>query len=144
MNFEALIAAAKEHGARDLHLEAGLPAALRVRGALRTMGEPIPAKDLIEAARQILGPDQWPHFLERRSSDLSRTIHGVRCRINILQTARGIGFAVRLLVPTQISVERLNLHSDLRKLVNYVNGLVLISGPTGCGKNSNMAALIPE
>ena len=54
MNLETLIAVAKEQGASDLHLEATLPAALRVRGALRTVGEPIPAKDLIEANRDKL------------------------------------------------------------------------------------------
>src|SRR5262245_21792380 len=130
MNLETLIGAAKEQGASDLHLEAGLPASLRIRGALRTTGEPIAAKELIEAARRLIGPDQWPHFLERRSFDLSRSIHGVRCRINILQTARGIGFAVRLLASTQLTVERLNLHPDLRKLLNHTNGLILVSGPT--------------
>src|SRR5262245_53950755 len=144
MNLETLIGLAKDHGASDLHLEAGLPAALRVRGALRTVGEPIAAKDLIEAARQIIGPEQWQYFLERRSFDLSRTIHGVRCRINILQTARGIGFAVRLLASAQITIERLNLHPDLRKLINHAHGLVLVSGPTGSGKSSTMAALIQE
>lgn len=144
MNFESLIGTAKEQGASDLHLEAGLPAAFRIRGSLRTTGDPIAAKDLIETARRIIGPDQWPHFLERRSFDLSRSIHGVRCRINILQTARGIGFAVRLLSAAQVTVERLNLHPDLRKLVNHSNGLVLVSGPTGSGKSSTMAALIQE
>ncbi len=144
MNLESLIGLAKEQGASDLHLEAGLPPALRIRGALRTFGEPLPPKDLIEAARRIIGPDQWPQFLERRSFDLSRTIHGARCRINILQTARGIGFAVRLLASAQVTIERLNLHPDLRKLVNHSNGLVLVSGPTGSGKSSTMAALIQE
>jgi twitching motility protein PilT len=144
MNFEHLIASARDQGASDLHLEAGLPAALRVRGALRTAGEPIPAKELIETARGIIGPDQWPQFLERRSFDLSKTIQGVRCRINIFQTARGIGFSVRLLASVRLTLERLNLHPDFRKLLNHPNGLILVSGPTGSGKSSTMAALIQE
>lgn len=144
MQLASLIAAARAQGASDLHLEPGLPAAVRVRGTLRTLGEPIPPKTTLEMAREIIGSEQWPHFLERRSFDLSRTIEGVRCRINILQSSRGVGFAVRLLASFQASIDRLNLLPDLKRLVTHHNGLILLSGPTGCGKSSTMAALIQE
>jgi twitching motility protein PilT len=144
MRLDTLIAVAREQGASDLHLEPGLPAALRVRGALRTIGEPASAKMLLEFAREVIGQQHWNEFLERRSFDLSKTISGVRCRINVLQTARGVGFAIRLLSTFQATVENLNLHPDLRKIVTANNGLVLISGPTGSGKSSTMAALVQE
>src|SRR6266487_4221914 len=144
MSLEDFIATAKQQRASDLHLEPGLPPALRVRGSLRTLGEPIPAKALLEWAREIIGEALWPNFLERRSADLSRTLQGVRCRINIMQTARGIGFAIRLLSTFQATVEKLNLHPDLKKLIAHTNGLILVSGPTGCGKSSTMAALLQE
>jgi twitching motility protein PilT len=144
MDIEALIGMAREQGASDLHLEPGLPAAVRVRGALRTAGEPLAGPLLLEAARTLVGADQWPRFLEQRSFDLSRTIRGVRCRINILQSSRGVGFAIRLLSSFQATLERLNLHPDLRKLVTHTHGLILVSGPTGCGKSSTLAALIQE
>lgn len=144
MRLETLVAVAREQGASDLHLEPGLPATLRVRGALRRVGEAVPAKMLLEFARDTIGTGHWNEFLERRSFDLSKTIAGVRCRINILQTSRGVGFAVRLLSAFQATVENLNLHPDLKKLVSAQHGLVLISGPTGSGKSSTMAALIQE
>jgi twitching motility protein PilT len=144
MDLESLVGLAASNGASDLHLEAGLPAALRIRGALRTSGEPVPAELLMQFARGIIGEEQWPHFLERRSHDMSRTIRGVRCRINILQTARGVGFAIRLLATFQATVEKLNLHPDLKKLVTSTNGLILVSGATGSGKSSTLAALIQE
>ena len=144
MTLESLIAVAREQGASDLHLEAGLPAALRVRGALRTFGETLPAKTLLEFAREVIGAQHWNEFLERRSHDLSRTICGVRCRINVMQTSRGVGFAIRLLSTFQATVENLNLHPDLKRLVTSPHGLILLSGPTGCGKSSTMAALIQE
>src|SRR5208337_1331106 len=144
MELETLIESAAGNGASDLHLEGGMPAALRARGALRVLGEPIAPKLLAEMARELIGEAQWPVFLERRSFDMSKTIRGVRCRINILHTSRGVGLAIRLLSPFQATVEKLNLHPDLKKLVKNTHGLILVSGPTGCGKSSTLAALIQE
>ena len=144
MDLETLVSLAQSNGASDLHLEAGLPPALRVRGALRTTGEPLDPKLLLEMARTTIGEAQWSAFLEQRSADLSKNISGVRCRLNILQTSRGVGFAIRLLSSFQATVEKLNLHPDLKKLITPANGLVLVSGPTGSGKSSTLAALIQE
>ncbi|MGA2657147.1 MAG: PilT/PilU family type 4a pilus ATPase [Verrucomicrobiota bacterium] len=144
MDLDSLVSLALNNGASDLHLEAGLPAALRIRGALRTLEEPISGKALLEMAREIVEEEHWPRFLERRSFDFSKTIHGVRCRINVLQTSRGVGFAIRLLASFQATVEKLNLHPDLKKLVTPTHGLILLCGPTGCGKSSTLAALIQE
>ena len=144
MELESLIESAAANGASDLHLEAGMPAALRIRGALRVAGEPIAPKALLDMARTLIGESQWPAFLERRSYDLSKTIRGVRCRINVLQSSRGVGLAIRLLAAFQATVEKLNLLPDLKKLVKNTHGLILICGPTGSGKSSTLAALIQE
>jgi twitching motility protein PilT len=144
MEWYSLIAMAKAAGASDLHLEPGLPAAIRVRGSLRASGAPLSGKMLLETGRDLIGPEGWQEFLRRRSYDLSKNIQGVRCRINVLQTARGVGMAVRLLMGFQATVEKLNLHPELRKLITHTNGLIIISGPTGSGKSSTLAALIQE
>ena len=144
MDLESLVSLAASNGASDLHLEAGLPAALRIRGTLRTTGEPLPGNLLLEMARKVIGEEEWPRFLEQRSYDCSRNFQGVRCRLNVLQTARGVGFAIRLLASFTASVEKLNLHPDLKKLVAASHGLILVSGATGSGKSSTMAALIEE
>jgi twitching motility protein PilT len=142
VNLREFIALAKGEGASDLHLEPGLAAVLRVRGSLRSVGEPLSAPVVLEWARDMIGPDYWPEFLQRRSFDLSRTIEGLRCRVNILQTARGVGFAIRLLPAFQPTIDGLNLHPDLKQLVDHPHGLVLISGATGSGKSTTLAALI--
>jgi twitching motility protein PilT len=144
MNLDNLIALAKEQGASDLHIEAGLPPALRIRGVLRVLSEPVSSKLSLEMVRETVGEAGWDRFLARGSFDLSKTIHGVRCRINALQTARGVGMAIRLLATFQATLEKLNLHPDLRKLVVPTNGLVILSGATGSGKSSTMAALVQE
>src|SRR3954467_10125532 len=144
MDLDSLVALAQSNGTSDLHLEPGLPAALRIRGSLRTMGDPLPGEMLLEFAQKAIGPDQWPHFLERRSHDFSKTIHGVRCRINVLQSSRGVGFAVRILTSFQATIDKLNLHPDLKKFLVPTTGLILVSGPTGSGKSSTLAALLEE
>ena len=144
MSLDALISAASAEGASDLHLEPGLPAAVRVRGELRTLGEPLSARALVSFAEDIVGQTNWPSFLERRSFDCSRNINGVRCRINVLQSARGVGLAIRILSSFQATLEKLNLHPGLGRLVRHPHGFILVSGPTGSGKTSTLAALIEE
>jgi len=144
MDLESLVGSAAESGASDLHLEPGLPPAIRVRGVLRTTGEALPANLLIDLARHLIGETQWPVFLERCSFDLSKNIRGVRCRINVLKSSRGVGFAIRLLGSFQATIEKLNLHPDLKKLIAHTHGLILVSGPTGSGKSSTLAAFIEE
>jgi twitching motility protein PilT len=143
MSLDSFVTLAREAGASDLHLEGGMPPGLRVRGELKLSGEPVTAAQLTEIAREVIG-DGWPAFLERRSFDLARVVSGVRCRINVLQTTRGVGLVVRLLSAFQATLKKLNLHPSLRKLIESKHGLVVVSGPTGSGKSTTLAALIQE
>ena len=142
MNLRQLIALAKEEGASDLHVEPGLSPVLRVRGHLRSVGDPVEPAASQQWAQEMIGHENWPEFLQRRSFDLSRTIEGLRCRINVLHSSRGIGFAIRLLPAFQPTIEGLNLHPDLKQMVDHPHGLILISGATGSGKSTTLAALI--
>ncbi len=141
---DALARTAHQAGASDLHLEPGLAPVLRVGGSLRSQGSPVAAAALRAEARRLLPGERWEAFLQRRSADLSRTLGGVRCRLNIFQSARGLGFAVRLLAPFTATLASLNLHPELASLAQLRHGLVLVSGPTGSGKSSTVAALVDE
>lgn len=144
MGIETIIRLAREQGASDIHLEGGMPMALRVRGVLRLVGEPVPAPTLTTLARELIDEEDWPGFVERCSYDISRTLEGQRCRINVLRSSRGVGFAIRLLASAQATLKKLNLHPDLRRLVEPTHGLLLVSGSTGSGKTSTLAALLQE
>lgn len=139
-----LIILAKAKGASDLHLEPGLPAVYRIGGKLEIQGESILPEKLNALARQIVNNENWEEFLSRGSFDTSMNIQNVRCRINVLRTNRGIGFAIRLLSSFQPTIEKLNLHPDINDVIKQSHGLVLFCGPTGSGKSSTMAALIQE
>jgi len=138
----ALVEAAYAAGASDLHIEAGLPPAFRVHGRLAVQPGPLSAADTRAMARSVAGEGGWERFVAERSLDLSRAIAGVRCRINVLHTRRGVGLAVRLLRPGVPTLAELNLHPDLEELSALSDGLVLVSGPTGSGKSSTIAALV--
>lgn len=144
MDLRTAVAHAARQGASDLHLEPGLPPTIRVAGSLQPSGPPIPRQQLRDALRQLLGSEAWGAFLERRSADLSRTIGGVRCRIAVLRSARGVGAAIRLLSNHRVTVASLNLHPSLRDLARSRHGLVLVTGPTGSGKSTTIAAMVTE
>lgn len=139
---DQLVERAYAAGASDLHLESGLPPAFRVNGRLQVQAGPLGATAVKAMARQLAGDDGWAWFQTHRSLDLSRRIAGVRCRINVLQSRRGVGLAIRLLSAFTASLESLNLHPSLAALTELKHGLVLVSGPTGCGKSSTIAALV--
>jgi twitching motility protein PilT len=134
----------RETGASDLHIEAETSLVARVRGNLIPIGDAVAGSALQQAGRDLLGPDGWNEFLARGSADLSRTVAGVRCRINLFQTVRGIAMAIRLLSSFQNNLRACNLHPELKRLTEPTTGLILLSGPTGSGKSTTLAALIEE
>lgn len=144
MTLQSWLAKAYAMGASDVHLEAGTPVVARVREELLTIGDSIAESQLAEMARELLG-DEYHHHIERHgSADHSTTVAGTRCRVNVYRTVRGLAMAVRILSSSTNDLRRSNLHPDLRKLIDARAGLAIVSGPTGSGKSTTLAALIEE
>jgi twitching motility protein PilT len=144
MTMDKWVETAYSLGASDLHLETDTSVVARIRGDLQTVGGVVTGERLVQAGQDLLGAEGWAQFKVRGSADISITISGARCRANFFRTVRGIAIAIRLLAPSIKDLSACNLHPDFRKLIDVPTGLVIISGPTGSGKSTTLAALIEE
>ena len=134
----------KEKGASDLHLFVGLPPILRLSGEMSRTDDPILTEESNkELIYEILSDDQIAELEKKLDLDLAYELEGVaRFRCNILFTRRGIGAVFRM-IPTEIlTIEQLNLPDVLRKIASFQRGLVVVTGPTGSGKSTTLAAII--
>jgi twitching motility protein PilT len=144
MSFKEWIGRGRELGASDLHVEAEGTLAYRIRGRLQPTTEIAHAADVQRIAQELLGAEGWARLVTRGSGDVSLECAGTRCRVNVFKTIRGIALAVRLLAPSVKDLRSCNLHPDFRRLTETTTGLVIVSGPTGSGKSTTLAALIEE
>src|SRR5262249_33768631 len=143
-DLRALLTFAKEQGASDLHLSAGQPPALRLRGDLvRLDMPPFTPEETNAAIEAILTEGQKKAFEERKDLDFAFAIHGVsRFRANLLQQQRGPAAVFRV-VPAEIqTLEALAMPKVLKELASLEKGLVLVTGPTGSGKSTTLAAMV--
>jgi len=134
-------------GASDLHITVGSPPAFRVRGHIqRAEGfEPFDADDTRSTLYRILSSEQQKHFELNRQLDFAYSMPGLaRFRVNVYFQREAVGAAFRL-IPQEIkSLEELSLPPVLHQLAEYPRGLVLVTGPTGSGKSTTLAAVIDE
>ena len=134
-------------GASDLHVTVGSPPAYRVRGHIvRAEGfEPFTADDTRALLYRILSSEQQKHFELKRQLDFAYSMPGLaRFRVNVYYQREAVGAAFRL-IPQEIkSLEELQLPHIMHSLAEYPRGLVLVTGPTGSGKSTTLAAVIDE
>jgi twitching motility protein PilT len=125
-------------------LIAGAPTVLRVNGALATAsGSPLDAEEVRAFVLPLLEPGQMEELQKKRTVDFSFMREGLgRFRINLHYQRGTLAASIRLLPSRIPSLESLHLPTSLAKLAERRQGLVLVTGPTGCGKTSTLAALI--
>src|SRR2546430_8837885 len=131
-------------GASDLHMGEGQPPKMRRHGDVMAMRpEPVLRDEAVLMLSEIAGPANWKIFEERGDLDFAYEMdQASRFRCNFLKQSNGYGAVFRL-IPTKIaSLEDLGIPAVVKEFGNLRGGLVLVTGPTGSGKSTTLAALI--
>ena len=129
----------------DLHIKAGAAHAVRVDGQLHTLDNqpPIGAEDLLALAVSIMPPTIRAAFPDAREADFACTAPGIgRFRVNTFYQHGSVALAIRRLPPRIPGFEELGLPDIVRRLAEEQRGLILVTGPTGCGKTTTLAAMV--
>ncbi|MDD5712017.1 MAG: PilT/PilU family type 4a pilus ATPase [Smithellaceae bacterium] len=143
--FEELIAEGVKGGYSDIHLSGGQPLSFRENGVIRFNKNVIWShQEVDDLVKSILDNRQLLILKKRHSIDFAITVNQVRLRINVFNTIRGLSVAIRLLPGVIPSITGLNLHPSLKQIAELKSGLVLLCGPTGCGKSTTIAAVVNE
>ena len=133
-----------EHGGSDLHIGEGQPPKMRLHGDVRPIREePITRDEAVGMLSEICAPQSWELFEERGDLDFAYEMdERSRFRCNFLKQANGYGAVFRL-IPTKIAtLDDLGLPPIVKQFGHLRGGLVLVTGPTGSGKSTTLAALI--
>src|SRR2546426_8805928 len=145
MHVNDLLKIAVESGASDLHLKVGSFPMMRVRGTLAPAGEEqrLDHEDVVAMSAAIMSTQQRQKFKETQEVDLAYSVPGLgRFRCNIFQQRGTVGLVLRI-IPMQIrTIDELGLPAVLKKVAEEERGLVLVTGTTGSGKSTSLAAMI--
>jgi len=145
MDVFALLRTGSSRRASDLHMVVGSPATFRIDGALIPLDGtgPLTPEDINEAFLQLTTPEERENFHRHLELDFGYTLPGVgRLRCNAAQQRGTISLAVRLLPPKIPTIDELELPQIFKELALKPRGLVVVTGPTGSGKTTTIAAMI--
>ncbi len=144
MDITELLAFSAKQGASDLHLSAGLPPMIRVDGDVRRINLPaLDHKQVHALIYDIMNDKQRKDFEEFLETDFSFEVPGVaRFRVNAFNQNRGSGAVFRTIPSKVLSMEDLGMGEIFKKVSDVPRGLVLVTGPTGSGKSTTLAAML--
>jgi twitching motility protein PilT len=145
MHVNDLLKIAVDNGASDLHLKVGSFPMMRLRGTLlpATEEKKLDHEDVIAMSAAIMSTTQRQKFKESQEVDLAYSVAGLgRFRCNIFQQRGTVGMVLRVIPMTIRSLDELGLPKVLKKIADEERGLVLVTGTTGSGKSTTLAAMI--
>jgi len=146
MDITELLAFGVEQGASDCHLSAGEPPMIRIHGDLKKLDHPAMSREEVHAlVYDIMGDAQRKTFEETHECDFSFEMGDVaRFRVNVFLQRKGEGAVFRT-IPTKIqTLDELGMPPILRQLCDKEKGLILVTGPTGSGKSTTLAAMVDD
>ena len=144
MDISQLLAFSVKNGASDLHLSAGVPPMIRVDGDVRRINVPVMEhKQVHSMVYDIMNDKQRKDYEEFLETDFSFEIPGLaRFRVNAFNQSRGAGAVFRTIPTNILTLEELDCPRIFTDISSYPRGLVLVTGPTGSGKSTTLAAMI--
>jgi twitching motility protein PilT len=144
MDIAELLAFSVKHNASDLHLSSGLPPMIRVDGDIRRINVPALEHKVVHAlVYDIMNDKQRKDFEEFLETDFSFEIPGLaRFRVNAFNQARGASAVFRTIPSKVLTLEDLGCPQTFKEIVDVPRGLVLVTGPTGSGKSTTLAAMM--
>src|ERR1700750_467162 len=144
MDITQLLAFSVKNKASDLHLSSGLPPMIRVHGDVRRINvDPMSHKQVHGLVYDIMNDTQRKHFEDTLECDFSFEIQGLaRFRVNAFNQNRGAGAVFRTIPSKILTLEQLNCPKVCAELAMKPRGLVLVTGPTGSGKSTTLAAMV--
>ena len=144
MDIAELLAFSVKNSASDLHISAGLPPMIRVDGDVRRINVPELDHKTVQAMMyDIMNDRQRKDFEEFLETDFSFEIPGLaRFRVNAFNQARGMGGVFRTIPSTILTLEELGCPAIFKQIAKNPRGLILVTGPTGSGKSTTLAAMV--
>ena len=144
LDLEQIVKIAKTKGASDIHLSPLCPLMIRIDGDMVPVNEePLLSEDIAELAEVMMGPRRWDELKEKGEVDFAYSVEGyARIRVNVFRQRGTYAMALRLLAVSIPSIEQLGLPNAVLGLTEKKRGLVLVTGATGSGKSTTLAALI--
>jgi twitching motility protein PilT len=145
MELNEILKIAMQGGASDIHLKAGMPPIFRVDGALVPLkdAQRLPPEEIGRMGFSIMTNIQRERFKEVNETDLAYGVPGLgRFRVNIFQQRGTIGMVLRVIPFKILAFEQLNLPKVLEKVAMEERGLILVTGTTGSGKSTTLAAMV--
>jgi twitching motility protein PilT len=143
-SMEQLVKEAYDKGFSDIHLGVGEAPRFRDRGRMEIGSHPVTDMDMFDGwLEEILTPDQIAHFRSELEFDGATQYDGMaRVRINVFVSLKGPAMVLRLIPLKILTIEQLNLPPVFQDLCHYHKGLILVTGPTGSGKSTTLAAMV--